>query len=65
LPKQDVAVGGVVVDDQHALSVQLLWNPVLIRRGDRGRDDGVDGEVERRPCALAALHPHGPAHEFA
>src|SRR5262249_24668618 len=61
---EDVAVGGVVIGDEHAQPVQAGGLdgavPVLLP----GEDGEGGGEVELAAAADLALDPHAPAHQL-
>ena len=58
---QDLARGGVVVDDEDAEPAKLLWNDPPCTR--RRADAEPDREVERRPGAGLAFEPDAAAHQ--
>ena len=62
LPPEDLAVGRVVVHDQHPLPRDLGDGLELLGRQWACRGLGPDREVERGTLPDPALHPHPPAH---
>ncbi len=67
LQREDAPIGGVVVDDEHALARELRLRADEVARpgGSQCRDRTLDRERERRPLARAvAFRPHASAHQF-
>ena len=62
MARDDLAVGGIVVDDEEALAAQLCGDRRELGAGGRLRRDR---EVEGGPLAGLALDPRLSAHHLA